>query len=107
MCIRDRVYMAQLLGMDRRSECGRVTATLLTATSAVAIVLALICAVFNGPILRLMNTPAEAYDMAVQYLVIGSAGLIFTFMYNGLAAVSYTHLDVYKRQGCHCPYGVL
>ncbi|HIS15086.1 MAG TPA: MATE family efflux transporter [Candidatus Scatomorpha merdavium] len=82
-----QVYMAQLLGMDRRSECGRVTATLLTATSAVAIVLALICAVFNGPILRLMNTPAEAYDMAVQYLVIGSAGLIFTFMYNGLAAI--------------------
>ena len=34
-----------------------------------------------------MNVPAESYDMAMQYVVICGAGLIFTAGYNLISAI--------------------
>ena len=52
-----------------------------------AIVISGVILVARVGILKLINTPDESYDMAMEYLVICSAGLIFTAGYNMVSAV--------------------
>lgn len=88
-----QIYMAQTIGLGRRDRAGTVTGTLLTAMLFVAAVLAGLTALFHGPLLTLMNTPPEAYAMAVQYLIPGCIGLLFTASYNCFAAIMRSHGD--------------
>lgn len=81
-----QVYMSQLLGLGRRDAMGRVIGTLLAATTAIALSLALTSFVFCADILKLMSVPPEAFKMAGLYLRICCIGLAFTFVYNALAA---------------------
>ena len=60
------------------------------------IVLTVLTVIFCRNILELMGTPADIIDDAYAYLVVIFAGIPATFLYN--MPVSYTHLDVYKRQ---------
>lgn len=60
------------------------TLALLTLASALVSTVGL---VFLRPLLRLINTPAEIFGMAQAYLQVFIAGLVFMFLYNGLAAV--------------------
>ncbi len=46
----------------------------------------LLCILLANPLLRLLQVPAEILPIAVNYLRIVFAGLIFTFFYNFLAA---------------------
>lgn len=82
-----QVYMSQLLGAGKKEQIGKVTGTLFTAMLAVSATLAVIAIALHRPILRLMNTPPEAYELAVQYLLPGCVGMIFTYSYNCFAAI--------------------
>lgn len=42
---------------------------------------------FNRQILALVNTPAEIFEVASEYLVVFLAGLIFMFLYNIIGAI--------------------
>lgn len=82
-----QVLLAQALGAKKRKEVNDIIGTLFTYITAIALVfsLAMLCA--QHPILNVMKVPAESYDMAGEYLVICSAGLIFTAGYNMVSAV--------------------
>lgn len=88
-----QVYMSQLLGMGKREAVGRAAGTLLTAVTALGLLLAAASALLCPRIFRLMSVPAEAYEMAVVYMRVCCAGLVFSFIYNALAAALRAHGD--------------
>ncbi len=61
--------------------------TALLSFLLISVFLALILRIFSRPILLLLKTPAESYEMAVVYLNIYLYGLPFLFMYNVLNAM--------------------
>ncbi len=82
-----QVLLAQAMGAKKHKEMNFVIGTLFTFITAVAVLFsaAMLCA--QTQILDLMKIPAESYEMARDYLVICSAGLIFTAGYNMISAV--------------------
>ena len=82
-----QVLLAQALGAKKRKEMNDIIGTLFTFITAVALIFtcAMLCA--QGWILDTMKIPKESYYMAKDYLVICSAGLIFTAGYNMVSAV--------------------
>ncbi len=82
-----QVMVAQALGANKRREMNNVIGTLFGFVLTLALVLTGGILIARGAILDAMNIPLEAYDMAMDYLVICSAGLIFTAGYNMVSAV--------------------
>lgn len=82
-----QVLVAQALGAEKRREMNRIIGTLFTLLAGISVVLSAIFLLFRHPILTLMNVPPESYTMAMDYLVICGAGLIFTAGYNMVSAV--------------------
>ena len=82
-----QVMVAQALGAKKKKEMNDIIGTLFGFVLALAIVISGVILVARVGILKLINTPDESYDMAMEYLVICSAGLIFTAGYNMVSAV--------------------
>lgn len=82
-----QVLLAQALGAGKRKEMNSIMGTLFSLILALALVLSVIILVFKGVILNVMNIPEESYKMAMQYMVICAAGLVFTAGYNMVSAV--------------------
>ena len=82
-----QVLLAQALGAKKKKEMNDIIGTLFSFIAAIALIFtcAMVCA--QSWILDTMKIPAESYDMARDYLVICSAGLIFTAGYNMISAV--------------------
>lgn len=81
------VIIAQLLGAKQKEKIGTFIGTLFTFLFAVALGLSVLGIVFTEPILKLMNTPAEAWNSAIAYSRICMAGMVFIYGYNIVSAV--------------------
>ena len=82
-----QVLIAQALGAKKRREMNDIVGTLLIYVLSLSIVLSGIIIIFRTGILNLMNIPEESYEMAMDYLIICTGGLIFTAGYNMVSAV--------------------
>ena len=82
-----QVLIAQALGAGKKREMKEIIGTLFGFIAAIAVFLSVVLLVFCHPILKVLNVPPESYDMAVDYLIISAAGLIFTAGYNMISAV--------------------
>ena len=82
-----QVLISQALGAGKIKEMNDIMGTLFGFVPALSLVLSAIILIFRHPILQVMNIPDEAYDMAMDYLVICAVGLIFTAGYNMVSAV--------------------
>ena len=82
-----QVLISQALGAKKRKEMNDVIGTLFGFVSIVSLIMSALIILFRHGILTVMNIPAESYDMAMDYLVICSLGLIFTAGYNMVSAV--------------------
>ena len=82
-----QVLISQALGAKKKREMNDVMGTLFGFVLALSLVLTGIILVARTPILNVMNIPTESYDMAMEYLIICGAGLIFTAGYNMVSAV--------------------
>lgn len=82
-----QVLVSQALGAGKRKETNRIIGTLFSLILAMGVLFSIIIIALQTPILKLMNIPAESYDMSVDYLVICAAGLFFTAGYNMVSAV--------------------
>ena len=82
-----QVLVSQALGARKRKEVNEIIGTLFGFVLALSVVLTSILLIARAPILYLMNIPDESYGMTMEYLVICSAGLIFTAGYNMVSAV--------------------
>ena len=82
-----QVLISQALGSGKRKELNTIIGTLFSMILALATVLAGIILCGRTWILNVMNIPTESYAMAMDYLVICAAGLLFTAGYNMVSAV--------------------
>lgn len=82
-----QVLISQYVGSKDYNGIRKTLGTLFTITIIFALILTMVCVLFNGPILRAMNTPAEALDQARDYLIICSVGFVFICGYNAACAI--------------------
>ncbi|MDR3172452.1 MAG: MATE family efflux transporter [Treponema sp.] len=87
LCMGATVLIGQYVGAGQRIGLKRVTATIITLLLVVALVITALMLVFKGPVLRLIQTPAESYRESDQYLTVTVIGIIFIFGYNALSAI--------------------
>lgn len=81
------VIISQYVGAQKKNELGRFICTMFSFLAVCSVVLSVICLIFRHPILKIMNTPTEAYDEALAYSVVCMMGLIFITGYNAVSAV--------------------
>ena len=82
-----QVLISQALGAKKNKEANDVIGTLFVYIAILALIFSVGIFSARSWILDVMNIPTESYDMAMDYLVICSLGLIFTAGYNLISAV--------------------
>ena len=82
-----QVLVAQALGAKKKKEMNEIVGTLCVFVLVLAILLSAVMLIARNGILTLIKVQPAAYDMAFDYLVICSLGLIFTAGYNMVSAV--------------------
>lgn len=81
------VAIAQYLGAGDRNGMNESIKTLITSLLAAAAIITVVMTLLSDPILRLIQTPAESYKQARDYLNITLSGTIFIFGYNAFSAI--------------------
>ena len=82
-----QVLIAQALGAGKREEMNRIIGTLFSLIAILSVLLSTGILLLRSHIMDAMNIPAESAEFAMEYLVICTAGLIFTAGYNMVSAV--------------------
>ncbi len=82
-----QVLIAQLVGAKREDKVKQTIGTLFDMMAVLAILGAALMLIFAVPILKLLNTPEEAFDGALGYLRVTAIGLIFMFGYNAVSSI--------------------
>ncbi len=82
-----QVLISQHVGAGRKRVLGSFIGTTFTFSMLAALLLSILCLCFRMPILRLMNTPTEAFEDALGYATVSIVGLIFIYGYNVASAV--------------------
>ncbi len=76
------IVVSQAFGAKDFDRLHTITHTITTVTLLVGTVISLAGAVFAPFILRMLNTPQSVFDMARDYMVITSAGILSVMMFN-------------------------
>ena len=82
-----QVIISQYIGAKEEHRIGRFIGTLFFTLVVLGGVLTVGCLVWREPILRWMNTPAEAWQDALDYATVSIAGTVFIYGYNAASAV--------------------
>ena len=82
-----QILIAQQVGANDRDGIRKTIGTSFTFTVLLAIVVTTIGLLSYTPLLRAMNTPAEAWNDAVQYMFWCCLGVPFTYLNGGLSAL--------------------
>ena len=82
-----QIYVAQLIGQGRRADLNVAIGTFVGTLLASGAVLSAIGLAGARRLLLALNVPREAFGGALDYLMICSAGLVFSFGYNMVSAV--------------------
>lgn len=82
-----QVIVAQYIGAEQREKLGKFIGTMFTFLISTALVVSIVCLGLRSPMLRLMNTPFESWDQALDYATICITGLIFIYGYNIVGAI--------------------
>ena len=81
------ILLGQRIGEKRIDEAGKTVGTAIVFFALSALVLSVVMICGTSFLARLMNAPAEAYDMTCRYIRICSAGLLFITAYNLLGSL--------------------
>lgn len=82
-----QVIISQYIGAKRHDKVSSLIGTMFSSLLSSAIVISIICIIFSDILLRLMNTPVEAWGYARSYMLTTFVGLIFIYGYNLISAV--------------------
>lgn len=82
-----QVIIARYIGAKQRDKIGRFVGTMSGFLFVSALVLSVAGLIFQKDMLRLMNTPSEAFSGAVSYSTISMSGLVFVYGYNTVSAI--------------------
>lgn len=87
LCGGAQVMIAQYTGAKNETAVARSIGTLFTTFGIISLAVTIIILVLIDPILRFMNTDAEAWNEAVAYIVPCCLGQVFNFGYGLLGAL--------------------
>ena len=82
-----QVIIAQYIGKKQTDKIGKFVATMSSFLFLCAVAISAFCIIFREDILRLMNTPDEAFAGALAYSTICAVGLVFIYGYNAVSAI--------------------
>ncbi len=82
-----QVLIARNVGAGNTKEVSRIIGTLFSFLLGVSLVISIICFILRFPILKALNTPAESFDFAMDYMVTCILGLVFIYGYNIVSAI--------------------
>ena len=82
-----QVIISQHLGAGKKDKIAGFIGTMSTILCISAIVFSIIGFVFRDGMLKIMNTPAEAYDEALAYSTVCILGMVFIYGYNAMSAI--------------------
>lgn len=80
------VLMSRFYGQGDREKLRREFSTTVIFGAVFSFLVFILGSVFADRLLRLIRTPAEAFDMALTYLRVILVGFLFTFQYNILSS---------------------
>ena len=86
MCLGAGILVSTAFGAGDTQLVERQVSTTAIAGTVFSLSFSALCVLLADPLLRLLQVPAAILPIAVNYLRIVFAGLIFTFFYNFLAA---------------------
>ena len=86
MCLGAGILVSTAFGAGDTKLVERQVSTTAIAGTVFSLTFSALCVLLANPLLRLMQVPESILPIAVSYLRIVFAGLIFTFFYNFLAA---------------------
>ncbi len=86
MCLGAGILVSTAFGAGNTRLVERQVSTTALAGTGFSLAFSLLCILLADPLLRLLQVPTDILPMATNYLRIVFAGLLFTFIYNFLAA---------------------
>ncbi len=86
VCLGAGILVSLAFGAGNTELVERQVSTTAIAGTVFSLAFSALCVILATPLLQLMQVPADILPIAVSYLRIVFAGLIFTFFYNFLAA---------------------
>lgn len=86
-CTGGQVYISQLIGSANRQALGRTIGTLFSVVGLLGAAMTLLGLLLRRPVLTLLDTPPEAFAMAMDYMLVCSCGILFTYGYNLISAI--------------------
>ncbi len=87
LCAGTTILIAHSVGAEKTKQLQKIIGTLFTFLGIFAVIMTILILLFANPILRLINTPAEAFSEAKGFLTMTAFGIIFIFGYNALSAI--------------------
>ena len=87
LTISGTVMVGQYVGAKKQKDASETVGTMFTLMALVGLVLMALMLIFSDVMLRLLNTPAEAFDHAKSYLNICLSGTLFIFGYNAVSSI--------------------
>lgn len=81
------ILIGQYMGERDYARVKQTIGTTLTVFAAVALLLTVLMLGFERPLLTLLDTPAESFELTMQYVAICALGNIFVCGYNAISAV--------------------
>jgi len=82
-----QIIIAQYVGAGDRENLRKTIGTVFTFTTALAVVAMFVCYSCAATFLNWLNMPPEAFEEALNYLLVGSFGAVFIFGYNTVCSV--------------------
>ena len=81
------ILIGQYMGCKKYERVKQIIGTTLTMFAVTAVLLTIGMLAFQRPLLTILNTPQESFELTVQYVTICSLGNIFICGYNAISAV--------------------
>ncbi len=82
-----QVIIAREVGQKNMEGVRKTIGTMFTLLLSMALVMSTVCFMLREPLLRLVNTPAEAFDYTMDYTLVCMMGLVFIYGYNLVSAI--------------------
>ena len=81
------VMVGQYIGAKKPKDASETVGTMFTLMGIVGVALMAVMMLLTGPLLRLLQTPPEAFEHAKEYLTICLSGTLFIFGYNAISSI--------------------
>lgn len=81
------ILVAQYYGAHREKELSKAVGTCLTLTLIASVIIMIVGPLITAPLMKLLGTPPDVHDMAVDYLTILCIGIIGSGYYNIVSGI--------------------